>query len=180
MTKTLSLWFSAKSRLILNKNFPLTKQQTEPNEKIFWLVCCWISFHRKLLPIFSPFRSNIIEVDIHSFCFLQQRAISHTETVSREIKASFENKVRAGIGKSYLSDKDFFNLFANAKQSSLEEVCFEKPFYQSIPLNNRIFCSVCFQGQWRCFQSGISTFPWISRARHRQSASDIETGKWGK
>ncbi|XP_031639173.1 uncharacterized protein LOC116351230 [Contarinia nasturtii] len=55
-----------------------------------------------------------------------QRANAHSEAVVGELKASFENKVRSGIGKSYLSDDDFFGLFSNSKQSTLQEFAARK------------------------------------------------------
>lgn len=42
--------------------------------------------------------------------------------MKNELKVSFENKVRAEIGKNYLSDDSFFQLFSTSKQNALQEV----------------------------------------------------------
>ncbi|XP_055302501.1 uncharacterized protein LOC129568529 [Sitodiplosis mosellana] len=55
-----------------------------------------------------------------------KRANLHSETVSRELKASSENRVRAGIGGSFLSDHDFVNLFLNMKSTILQEFASRK------------------------------------------------------
>lgn len=51
------------------------------------------------------------------------RANSHNEIISNEIKAKFENQLRSGIGRNYLSDMDFISLFMNSKGAALQEVC---------------------------------------------------------
>jgi len=54
------------------------------------------------------------------------KANAHSETVSREIKATFENNLRKVIGNTYRNDSDLINLFLNAKQKSLKEFASRK------------------------------------------------------
>ncbi|XP_031636890.1 atlastin-like [Contarinia nasturtii] len=51
----------------------------------------------------------------------QQRAKAHTEALVRELKASFENKVKNGIGSRFLSGDDLVRLISKTKQSVLQE-----------------------------------------------------------
>lgn len=52
----------------------------------------------------------------------QRRANTHNDNVCREIKAKFENNMRKRIGRNYLNNNDFINLFLSQKQDSLNEV----------------------------------------------------------
>lgn len=54
---------------------------------------------------------------------LQKRANAHNEGISNEIIAKFENRVLNGIGRNYLSDNNFYDLFMKSKESALDEVC---------------------------------------------------------
>jgi len=55
-----------------------------------------------------------------------ERANAHHDAVSRETRASFENKMRSSIGGAYLNDADFINLFLRIKQESLQEFASRK------------------------------------------------------
>ncbi|XP_031639340.1 atlastin-like [Contarinia nasturtii] len=50
-----------------------------------------------------------------------QRANDHSAALVKELKASFENRVRGGIGGRFLNDNDFFGLLSNTKNSILQE-----------------------------------------------------------
>lgn len=55
---------------------------------------------------------------------MQKRANEHKEIICNEIKATFENKILTRMGRNYLSDNTFIDLFMTTKVAALNEVSF--------------------------------------------------------
>lgn len=69
----------------------------------------------------------------------QQRANLHIQNVSKDIVASFTNKIRLALGNSLLNSDQFIELFLSSKENALQEVCLFSNIKISISILMNIF-----------------------------------------
>lgn len=118
--------------------------------------------------------------------YFQAKVDAFSEVLSREIQATFENKVRTVIGSSYLHDDSFIGLFMTAKQTALEEVRQTRQSNSSFVelSNNNTFCLYSFavfveknERGWN-LEPSLSYVPWETRTQFGQCAIGTEAIEW--